>query len=458
MTRATSSFARLLRHYRLAAGLTQEELAERARLSARAISDLERGVKVLPHRNTVALLADALDIPVEDLEHALERRRGPRALRDKALLPIPPTSFVGRDAEIRDITNLLRQPGTRLITVTGAPGIGKTRLTLAAAETMAREFADGAIFVPLAPIWDADLVPEVLAQTLGVQPVDSRSVEQLLIDHLRTKHILLIVDNFEHVLDAGSTLARILTTCPRVKLLVSSRAALNIQGEHRFDLGPLDLPPPGHVPSVDDLRQFSALQLFSERARPVNPNFRITAENATAIVEICRRLNGLPLAIELASARVNVVSPQELLARLERQLHVLTGGPRDLPERHRTMRQAISWSYEILTEREKRLFRRLAYFSEDFSLEAVEAIAHAGDEAPHAVLDNLTLLVDRSLVMTVPGHTDGTRFVILEAIREFGLEQLLAHDELEMTVDLHRAYVVDLVERGYPEQVGNLRA
>ncbi|HEX7103242.1 MAG TPA: helix-turn-helix domain-containing protein, partial [Nitrolancea sp.] len=211
MTRATSSFARLLRHYRLAAGLTQEELAERARLSARAISDLERGVKVLPHRNTVALLADALDIPVEDLEHALERRRGPRALRDKALLPIPPTSFVGRDAEIRDITNLLRQPGTRLITVTGAPGIGKTRLTLAAAETMAREFADGAIFVPLAPIWDADLVPEVLAQTLGVQPVDSRSVEQLLIDHLRTKHILLIVDNFEHVLDAGSTLARILT-------------------------------------------------------------------------------------------------------------------------------------------------------------------------------------------------------------------------------------------------------
>ncbi|HEX7103559.1 MAG TPA: hypothetical protein VF201_13015, partial [Nitrolancea sp.] len=216
--------------------------------------------------------------------------------------------------------------------------------------------------------------------------------------------------------------------------------------------------PPGHVPSVDDLRQFSALQLFSERARPVNPNFRITAENATAIVEICRRLNGLPLAIELASARVNVVSPQELLARLERQLHVLTGGPRDLPERHRTMRQAISWSYEILTEREKRLFRRLAYFSGDFSLEAVEAIAHAGDEAPHAVLDNLTLLVDRSLVMTVPGHTDGTRFVILEAIREFGLEQLLAHDELEMTVDLHRAYVVDLVERGYPEQVGNLRA
>lgn len=303
MTRATSSFARLLRYYRLAAGLTQEELAERARLSARAISDLERGVKALPHRHTVELLAGALEIPVEDLENAIERRRGPRTKRDTMLLPIPPTSFVGRDSEIRDITNLLRQPGTRLVTVTGPPGIGKTRLTLATAEMMAEEFADGVFFVPLAPIWDAALVPDILAQTLGVQPVDPKSVEQQINDHLRTKHILLIVDNFEHVLDAGSTLAQILATCPRVKLLVSSRAALNIQGEHRFDLGPLDLPAPGHVPTLDDLPHYSALQLFADRARPVNPNFRIAADNAPAIVEICWRLNGLPLAIELASAR-----------------------------------------------------------------------------------------------------------------------------------------------------------
>ena len=443
MTRATSSFARLLRSYRLASGLTQEELAERARLSVRAISDLERGVKALPHRHTVELLAEALEIPVEVLEHAIERRRGPRATRDQVLLPIPPTSFIGRDVEVRSLTNLLRQPGTRLVTVTGSPGIGKTRLTLATAGMMAEEFADEAIFVPLAPLRDAALVPGVLAQTLGVRPVDSKPVEQQIIDHLRTKHILLVVDSFEHVLDAGSTLAQILVTCPRVKLLVSSRAALNIQGEHRFDLGPLDLPSPGHVPTLADLPHFSALQLFSERARPVNPNFQLTADNATAIVEICRRLNGLPLAIELASARVNVLSPQELLARLDRQLHVLTGGPRDLPERHRTMRRAISWSYELLTEREERLFRRLAYFSGDFSLEAAEAIATVGEDASHSVLDDLTSLVDKSLVMTVPGHTDGSRFTMLEAIREFGLELLLERDELEMTADPHRAYSDD---------------
>jgi predicted ATPase len=190
----------------------------------------------------------------------------------------------------------------------------------------------------------------------------------------------------------------------------------------------------------------------------VNPNFQIAGDNATAVVEICRRLNGLPLAIELASARVNVLSPQELLARLERQLHVLTGGPGDLPERHRTLRRAISWSYELLSERERRLFRRLAYFSGGFSLEAVEAIGHVDEDASCGVLDDLTLLVDKSLVRTMPGYTDGTRFTMLEAIREFGLEQLLERDELEITADLHCAYFVDLVERSYPEQVGNLKS
>ncbi|HEX3724394.1 MAG TPA: helix-turn-helix domain-containing protein, partial [Nitrolancea sp.] len=351
MTSATSSFARLLRCYRLAADLTQEGLAERARLSARAISDLERGVKAIPHRHTVELLAEALKIPVTDLECAIERRRGPREHRATVLLPTPPTSFVGRDVEVRGVTNLLRQPGTRLVTVTGPPGMGKTRLTLATAEMMAAEFADGAVFVPLAPVRKASRVPEVLAQKLGIQSDGFTSVDQQLTDHLQTKNILLVVDNFEHVLDAGSTIVHILATCPRVKLLVSSRAALNIQGEYRFDLGPLDLPSPEHVPSFDDLPHFSALQLFSERARAVNPAFKLTTDNASAVVEICWRLNGLPLAIELASARVNVLSPEELLARLERQLHVLTGGARDLPERHRTLRRAISWSYELLSER-----------------------------------------------------------------------------------------------------------
>ncbi|MGA7670750.1 MAG: tetratricopeptide repeat protein [Nitrolancea sp.] len=454
MTRATSSFARLLRYYRLAAGLTQEELAERSRLSARAISDLERGLKAMPHRQTVELLAEALELPIEDLERAVPRRRGPRLARERLPLPIPPTSFVGRDAEIRAVTNLLRQPETRLVTVTGPPGIGKTRLVLAVAETMAGEFADGVTFVPLAPIRDTTFVPASIAQALGHHGSDDGFIEQQLLDHLRTKHALLVVDNFEHVLDATSVLAHILATCPRVELLVSSRAALNIQGEHRFELGPLDLPSPGYHPVPDELPHFSAIQLFSERAKAVNPNFQVNATNSATIVEICQRLNGVPLAIELASARANVLSPPELVRRLESQLQVLTGGPSDLPERHQTMRGAITWSYELLNERERRLFRRLAYCAGGFTLETAEAIASHHDGVTCSVLDDLTTLVDKSLVMLAPGEKDEARFTMLEAIREFGLEQLVQSGEFETTADLHCEFFVGFAERSYLEQVG----
>ncbi len=454
MTRATSSFARLLRYYRLAASLTQEELAERSRLSARAISDLERGLKAMPHRHTVELLAEALELPIEDLERAVPRRRGPRPTRARVPLPIPPTSFVGRDAEILDVTNLLRQPETRLVTVTGPPGIGKTRLVLAVAETMADEFGDGAAFVPLAPIRDTSFVPASIAQALGVHGSDDGFVEQRLLDHLRTKQALLVVDNFEHVLDAASVLARILAMCPRANLLVSSRAALNIQGEHRFELGPLGLPSPGYHPDRDDLPHFSAIQLFSERAKAVNPNFQITATNLATIVEICQQLNGVPLAIELASARANVLSPPELVRRLESQLQVLTGGPTDLPERHQTMRGAIAWSYELLNEREQRLFRRLAYCAGGFTVETAEAIARLGDGVTCSVLDDLTALVDKSLVLLAPGEMDEAQFTMLEAIREFGLEQLVESGEFETTADLHCEFFVDFVEGSYLEQVG----
>ena len=454
MTRATSSFARLLRYYRLAAGFTQEELAERSRLSARAISDLERGVKALPHRHTVELLAAALDLSVDDLERAVARRRGPRSTRGTTTLPIPPTSFVGRDAEIRDVTTRLRQPGTRLLTVTGPPGIGKTRLVLAAAESIAGEFADGAAFVPLAPIRDPAFVCSALAQAVGVQLSDSELVEKQLVDHLRAKHVLLVVDNFEHVLDAASVLAQILTSCPRIKLLISSRAALKIQGEHRIDLGPLDIPTPGDTPSLGDRSPFSALQLYTERARAANPSFHITPNNFASIVAICRRLNGLPLAIELASARANILSPPELLQRLDSQLQVLTGGPRDLPERHQTMRRAIAWSYELLNERERRLFRRLAYCAGGFSVGTAEAIAGVGDDATHSVLDDLSSLVDKSLVMAMPGDFGEVRFTMLEVVREFGLEQLVESGEFESTAELHCDYFVILLEHSYLEQVG----
>ncbi len=455
MTSATSSFGRLLRRYRLAAGLTQEELAERAHLSARAISDLERGVKALPHHHTVELLAEALELPVEDLERAVLRRRGPRLTGELSRLPFVPTSFVGRDLEVGRLSAMLKQGTSQLVTVTGPPGIGKSRLTLATVRMIAEEFGDGAVFVPLAPLSDPALVPSALAQSLGIHPAETTPVEQQITDHLQSKHMLLVVDNFEHVLDAAPFVARILVSCPTIRLLVSSRAPLNIQGELRFDLGPLDLPPPDVIPIPDELPRWSALQLFAERAQAANSSFRVTSENLMSIVEICQRLNGLPLAIELASARLAVLSPRSLLGQFERQLNVLTGGPRDLPERHQTMRDAIAWSYELLNESERRLFRQLAYFAGGFTLEAAESIAKTHDEVHSIVLDDLTSLINNSLVRRVQSEADEPRFVMLEVMREFGLERLSECGERSTTADQHCNYVVDFVERSYLEQIGD---
>jgi non-specific serine/threonine protein kinase len=455
MTDVPSSFHRLLKYHRLAAELTQEDLAERAQLSARAISDLERGIKTVPHRDTVESLARALGLPVEELERVVPRRRGPRASRTLAQLPVTPTSFIGRDAEVCDVVTLLRSPETRLVTVTGPPGIGKTRLTLASAEKASTEFPDGVVFVPLAALRDTALVVPSLAQALGIQRSRFSSLEQHVVDYLQSRRLLLIIDNFEHVLDAGNVIARILAACSDVKFLISSRAALNVRREHRFELGPLAVPPSGVALAVDDLSRYPALLLFSERARMVSPGFQLTPNNLGAVAGICRRLNGLPLAIELASARANMLSPSALLQRLGDQLRVLTGGSRDVPERHRTMRSAIAWSYDLLNERERRLFRQLAYFAGGFSIEAVESIAGSDDRPFGNVLDELTSLVDKSLVLTTPGEADETRFAMLETIRAFGMECLEESGELAPTSARHCEYYVDLVERSYREQVGN---
>ncbi len=455
MTDTRSSFRRLLKHHRLAAGLTQEDLAERAHLSARTISDLERGIKAAPYRDTVEALARALGLPAEELEQSIPRRRGPRALRTSPQLPVTPTSFVGRDAEIHDVVALLRESETRLVTVTGPPGIGKTRLALAVAEKALEMFADGVVFVPLDALRDATLVMPSLAEALGIQRSDSSSVEQRVVAHLQSRHFLLVIDNFEHVLDAGDALARILAACPHVKLLLSSRAALNILGEHRFDLGPLGFPPAGITPELDSVSHYPALLLFSERAKVVNPGFQITPNNLDAVCGICQRLNGLPLAIELASARSNVLSPHALWQRLESQLQLLTGGPRDLPERHRTMRSAVAWSYDLLNDREQCLFRQLAAFAGSFSLDAIEAITSLDDSSTGSVLDDLTSLVDKSLVVATPSEADETRFAMLETIREFGMERLAASGELTATSARHCEYYVALAEHAYQEQVSD---
>ncbi len=454
MTGATKTFGQLLRHQRLSAGLTQEELAERASLSTRAISDLERGLKLMPRRETVELLARALDLSVEELELTVSRRRGPRILKTSEQLPIPPTPLVGRDTELRQVAALLRRDDIRMVTVTGPPGIGKTRLALAVAETLRDRFADGVFFVSLAPLSDSTLVVPSLVQALGIQRTGSSTMEQRVADYLQLRHVLLLIDNFEHVLDAGPALARLLSVCPRLSLLVTSRAALNLQGEFRVELASLEFPSTGIVTSPDDLSRYSAVTLFSNRAQMVNPSFRITPQNLPAVIAICQRLEGVPLAIELASARANVLSPISLLQRLDSRLELLTGGARDLPERHQTMRDAIAWSYDLLNDQERRLFRRLAIFVGTFSLEAAEFVAGSVDSDAGNVLDGLTSLVGKNLVVAAVDPTDDVRFVMLETMKEFGLECLAETGELAGISILHCEYHVALAERGYPEQQG----
>ena len=454
VTRMTSSFSWLLKHLRLAARLTQEELAERAHLSARAISDLERGVKVAPRRDTVELLACALGVPVDDLERSVSRRRGIRTTRNGERLPVPPTPLVGRGTDVRNVVELLRTE-FRLVTVTGPAGIGKTRLALSVAEAMLDDFADGVVYIPLASLREPSLVMSTVAEALGILHDSSTPAAQRVTGYLQPRQMLLVIDNFEHLLSAATELAHVLAVCPAVKLLVTSRTALNLQSESRFELAPLRMPSRDREVSNDEVDDYSALALFVARARSVKPGFAVTPTNLAAIAAICRRLDGLPLAIELASSRANVLSPQALLERLESRLDVLTGGALDLPERHQTMRGAIGWSYNLLDDEEQRLFRRLAIFAGTFTLEAAEAVAVSGNVTTSEVLNDLTSLVEKSLVVVEPGDASETRFAMLETIREFGIECLAKCGESDVMSDRHCEYYVCLVERSYVEQVGD---
>jgi predicted ATPase/DNA-binding CsgD family transcriptional regulator len=359
--------------------------------------------------------------------------------------PVPLTSLIGRQAELEEAAHRLLDPETRLLTLTGAPGAGKTRLALALATAVDAEFSDGVWFMPLAPLQRPELVIPTLAQHLGVRQAGRRALLETLTQTLRDQCVLLVLDNLEHLLPAAPALVELLAGCRGVTLLVTSRAPLRVSGERRMDVTPLALPRLEPLPSLEDLAQVPSVRLLVERATAVAPSFRLSPANAQAVAELCVRLDGLPLAIELAAARYRLLEPAELLARLS-DLALLADGPRDAPPRQRALRAAVAWSYELLVPDEQRLFRRLGVFAGGCTLDAAEAVAPGPGEPAFDVLQAIGGLVDHSLLRKETDLGGSLRVGMLETIRAFALEQLAAEDELRPTQQRHATFYLHLAE------------
>jgi len=366
-------------------------------------------------------------------------------------LPAQTTPFIGRADAIREVKKKLANADVRLLTLTGVGGTGKTRLALQAAADLADEYEQGVFFVALAVLSDPALVVPAIAQAFDVREAPGRRLQEQLEDYLRGKQMLLVLDNFEQVIDAAPRVRELLAAAPRLKVLVTSREVLRLSGETDYPVLPLSLPDPQRVPPLAELAENEAVAFFVDRAAAVKPGFTIGSENAPAIAAICHRLDGLPLAIELAAARVRVLPPQRLLAELGRRLRLLTGGARDMPSRQKTLRGAIDWSHELLTSAEQQLFRRLAVFVGGGALEAIEAVCNGEGELP--IFATLESLVGKSLVR--PTEADGDpRFTMLETIREYAWERLVDAGESEGLRERHRDCFLALVEDAEPKLTG----
>ena len=375
--------------------------------------------------------------------------------RPSSTLPLLLTSLIGREREVAAATTLLTRPEVRLLTFSGTGGVGKTHLALHVAAEVQADFADGACFVSLAPIQDADLVLPTVVQAIGLQSSSARAPLEQLKAALRERHLLLVLDNFEQVIVTAPLLVELLAACPRLKLLVTSREVLHVRGERAFPVLPLALPDPRRLPDHETLSRYGAVALFVERAREAVPSFRLTHTNAPLAAEICLRV-GLPLALELAAARLKLLPLQVLLERLEHRLTVLTGGPRDLPARQHTLRDTIAWSYDLLSEEEQRLFRLLSVFVGGCTLEAAEAVSGTSGGLTLPVLDGVLSLLDKQLLHQAnqgSDEQDDRRLLMLETIREYGVERLTLYRELEHVRQAHAEFYLRLAEEAEPKSV-----
>ncbi|MFN8500067.1 MAG: helix-turn-helix domain-containing protein [Anaerolineae bacterium] len=454
------TFGAWLKRARRERGLTQETLAGLAGCSTDYLKKIEGGGR-RPSRQVVDALLEALRIPGEArptyVALAFAATTPPKS-QTAPNLPAPLTSFIGREDELAAIEVFLKRKATRLVTLTGPGGVGKTRLALEAAANTLDEFDDGVYFVDLAPITDPDLVPTAIAEAFGSRVQGARSPLDTLKDTLRDRRALLVLDNFEQVLAAAPIVTQLLVAAPRLKALVTSRVALRLRGEQEFPVPPLPLPNPQRLPPLAALSQYAAVALFAERAASVRPDFAVTEDNAPAVAGICYRLDGLPLAIELAAARVNVFSPSALLQRLDNRLKTLTLGPRDAPARQQTLRDGIAWSYDLLTESEKALFRRLGAFVGGCTLDAAEAVCNGEEIRADDVAEGVGSLVDKSLLPPAREEAGALRFGMLETIREYALEQLAARGETEAIRRAHARYFLTLAETAEPELPGSQQA
>jgi predicted ATPase/transcriptional regulator with XRE-family HTH domain len=436
-----TGFGALLRRYRVTAGLSQEALAERAGLSRRGIADLERGARTSPYGETIRRLADALGLdPVERAALLTASHRPPVLARSTPSpaeqstgrltnLPAPRTRLIGREADLEAVRDRVLHAPARSVTLVGAGGSGKTALALEAARGLLSDFEDGVWLVELAALADPTLVPQVVASVFGVREGAGRTLQDALAAYLEPRSLLLVVDNAEHLIEAVAALCeRLLAACSHLRLLVTSRESLRIRGELSWRVPTLAVPDPRRPGSPEELEQFAGVQLFAERAAAAQPTFGLTPQNANAVASVCARLDGIPLALELAGARTRTLTAEQILERLGDSFGLLSGGPRGVHSRQQTMRATLDWSHALLSEAERMLFRRLAVFAGGWDLDAAEAVCSGDGMAAAVVLDLLDRLVEKSLVL-VDATGAVARYRLLETVRQYAEDQLLRTGE-----------------------------